>query len=126
MSNSLQYLGLHHTRLPCPSPSPGACSNSCPLISDRIQPSHPLLFPSPPAFNLSQHQGSYNESVLCIRLPKYWSFSFSIIPSKEYSGLISFTIDWFDLLAVQGTLTVPKHQFFSAQPSLWFNFHIQT
>ena len=72
--------------------------------SDFIQANYPLLPPSSPAFNLSQHQGSYNESVLCIRLPKYWSFSFSIISSKEYSGLISFTIDWFDLLAVQGTL----------------------
>ena len=65
-----------------------------------------------------------NESGLCIRWPKYWSFSFSINPSNEYSGLISFRIDWFDLLAVQGTLkglsntTVPKHQFFSAQPYL--------
>ena len=62
-----------------------------------------LLFPSP-AFNLSQHQGLSNELVLCIRWPKYWSFSFSISPSKEYSGLISFRKDWLNLLAVQGTL----------------------
>ena len=73
-----------------------------------------------------------NESVLCIRWPKYWSFSFSISPSSEYSGLISFKIDWFDLPAVQGTLksllntTVWKHQFFSAQPSLWPNYHNYT
>ena len=73
-------------------------------VSDAIQPSHPLLSPSPPAFNLSQHQGFSNESVFCIRWPKYWNFSFSISPSSEYSGLISFRIDWFDLLAVQGTL----------------------
>ena len=66
---------------------------------DAIQPSHPLSFPSPPAFNLSQHQ----ESVLCIRWPKYWHFSFSITQSSEYSGLISFRADWFDLLLVQGT-----------------------
>ena len=73
-------------------------------VSDAIQPSHPLsslfllssIFPSIRAF--------YNESVLHIRWPEYWSFSFSISPSNEYSGLISFRIDWFDLLAVQGTL----------------------
>ena len=59
MSSYLISHGLQHTRLPCPSPSPGPCSNSCPLISDRIQPSHPLLFPSPPAFNLSHHQGIF-------------------------------------------------------------------
>ena len=74
------------------------------LVGDAIQASHPLLSPSPPAFNLSQHQGLCNESVLCIRWPKYWSFSFSICPSKEYSGLISFRIDWLALLAVQGSL----------------------
>ena len=73
-------------------------------VSDAIQQSHPLLSPSPPAFNLSQHQGLSNESALHIRWPKYWSFSFNISPSTEYSGLISFRIDWFDLLAVQGTL----------------------
>ena len=66
-----------------------------------IQPSHPLLSPSPPAFNLSQHQGL---SVLHIRWLKYWSFSFSISPSDEHPGLISFRMDWLDLLAVQGTL----------------------
>ena len=71
-------------------------------LGDAIQPSHPLLSPSPPAFNLPQHQGLSSESLLCIRWPNYWSFSFS--PSSEYSGLISFRIDWFDLLAVQGTL----------------------
>ena len=70
-------------------------------VSDAIQPSHPLLllpsiFPSIRVFS--------NESVLHIRWPKYWSFSFSIRPPNEYSGLISFRIDWFDLLAVQGTL----------------------
>ena len=93
---------MQHARLPCPSLSPGVGSNSCPLFVDAIQPSHPLLPPSP-AFNLSQIRVFYNESVLCIRWPKYWSFSFSISPSNEYSGLISFRIDWFDLLAAQGT-----------------------
>ena len=62
-----------------------------------------MSFPSLPAFNLSQHQGLLM-SALPIRWPKYWSFSFSISPSNEYSGLISFRIDWFDLLAAQGTL----------------------
>ena len=73
-------------------------------VSDASQPSHPLLSPSSLAFNLSQHEGFSNESVLHIRWPKYESFSFSISPSNEYSGLISFRIDWLDLLAVQGTL----------------------
>ena len=73
-------------------------------IDDAIQPSHPLLSPSPPAFNPSQYQGLSNESVLCIRWPKYWSFSFSISPSNEHPGLISFRMDWLDLLAGQGTL----------------------
>ena len=78
-------------------------------LGDAIQPSH-LLLPPSSALSLSQHHGLFqswlffNESALCIRWPNYWSFSFSISPSNEYSGLISFRIDWFDLLAVQGTL----------------------
>ena len=68
-------------------------------VSDAIQPSHPLSSPSPPAPNLSQHQGLF-ESTLCIRWPKYWSFSFNISPSNEHLGLISFRMDWLDLLAV--------------------------
>ena len=73
-----------------------------------------------------------NESALRVRWPKYWSFSFSISPSSEYSGLISFRMDWFDLLAVQGlsrvfsSTTVLKHQFFGSQSSLWSNSHIRT
>ena len=66
-------------------------------VSDAIQPSHPLLYPSPPAFNLSQHQSLFKWVSSCIRWPKYWSFSIS--PSNEYSGLISFRVDWLDLLA---------------------------
>ena len=73
-------------------------------VSDAIQPSHPLLSPSPPAPNPSQHQSLFNESTLRMRWPKYWSFSFSIIPSKEIPGLVSFRMDWLNLLAVQGTL----------------------
>ena len=103
VSNSLWLYGLQHTRLPSPSPTPGAWSNSCPL-SQWCHPTflilcHPILllpsvFPSIRDF--------CSESVLCIRWPKYWSFSFSfsISLSNEYSGLISFRIDWFDLLAV--------------------------
>ena len=73
-------------------------------VGDDIQPSHPLFSPSPPAFSLSQHQGISSESVLHIRYPEYWSFGFSISPFNEYSGLISFRIDSFDLLAVKGIL----------------------
>ena len=73
-------------------------------VSDAIQLSHPLLSPSPPTFNLSQDRVFSNESVFCIRWPKYWSFSLSIDPSNEYSGLVSFRMDWLDLLAVQGIL----------------------
>ena len=109
----------------------GACSNSC-LLSQWCHPtiSPTLLSPSPASIFRSIKVFS-NESALRIRWPKYWTFSFSISLSNEYLGLISF--DWFDLLAVQGGLsrvfsntTVQKHQFFSVQPSLWFNSHIHT
>ena len=104
MSSSLQPHGLQLTRLPCPSPTPGVCSNSCllsqwchPTISSSVTPfsSCPQSFPT---WVFS------NESTLCIRWLKYWSFSFSISPSNKCSGLISCRIGWFDLLAVQGTL----------------------
>ena len=74
------------------------------LVGDAIQPSHPLSSPSPPAPNPPSIRVFSNESTLHIRWPKYWSFSFSIIPSKEHPGLISFRMDWLDFLAVQGTL----------------------
>ena len=73
-------------------------------VGDAIQPSCPLSSPSSPAFNLPSIRDFSNESVLRIRWPKYWSFSFNISPSNEYSGLITFRMDWLDLLAVQGTL----------------------
>ena len=88
-------------------------------VGDVIQPSHPLLSPYPPAFNLSQHQGLFSKSVLCMRWPKYWSFSFSISPSSEYSGLISFRMDWLDLLAIQGTLKSLLHHHSSKASVLW-------
>ena len=104
LSDSFRPHELQHTRPPCPSPTPGVYSNMsiesvmrsnhlilcCPLLLS------PSIFPSIRVF--------FNESVLRIRWAKYWSFSFSINPSNEYSGLISFRIDWFDLLAVLGTL----------------------
>ena len=73
-------------------------------IGDAIQSSHPLLSPSPPALNLSQHQGLLKWVSCSHQVAKYWSFSFSISPSNEHPGLISFRMDWLDLLAVQGTL----------------------
>ena len=88
-------------------------------VGDVIQPSHPLSSPSPPALNLSQHQGLSNESVFCIRWPKYWNFSFSISSSNEYSGLISFRIDWLDILAVQGTLKSLLQHHSSKASILW-------
>ena len=73
-------------------------------VSDVIQPSHPLSSPSPPTFNLYQHQGLYQWVSCSHQVAKYWSFSFSISPSNEYSVLISFRTDWFDLFAIPGTL----------------------
>ena len=73
-------------------------------VGDAVQPSHPLLSPFPPALNPPSIKVFSNESTLRMRWPKYWSFGFSIIPSKEHPGLISFRMDWLDLLAVQGTL----------------------
>ena len=73
-------------------------------VNDAIQPSQPLLSPFPPALNLPQHQGLFNESALRIRWPKDWSFSLNISPSNEHPGPISFRMDWLDLLAVQGTV----------------------
>ena len=95
--------GLQHLRLPCPPPLQEFAQTHVHQVGDTIQQSHPLLSPSPSSIFPSIRVFS-NELVLHIRWPKYWSFSFSISPSNEYSGLISFRIDWFDLLAVQGTL----------------------
>ena len=102
MSDSLQPHGLQQARISCPSPTTGACSNSS--VGDAIQLSHPLLLPSPLAFNFSHISVFSNKSVYRIRWPNYRSFSFTISTSNECSGLISIRIDWFALLAVQGTL----------------------
>ena len=106
VSISLQPHGLQHTRLFCPSLSPGECSKLCPLswsCHPTISSCHSLLllpsvFPSIKVFS--------NKSAIGIKWPKYWSFRFSISPSSEYSELTSFRIDWFDLLAVQVTLKI--------------------
>ena len=104
VSKSLWPHESQHARPPCPSQIPGVYSNSCPLsqwchsdISSSVIPL--LLTPIPPSIRVFS-----NESTLHIRQPKYWSFSFNISPSNEHPGLISFRMDWLDLLAVQGTL----------------------
>ena len=119
MSDSLWPHESQHAGPPCPSPTPGVHPNSCPsswwCISHLIL-CHPLLllpsiFPSIRVFS--------SESVLCIGWPKYWSFSFSISPSNEHSGLISFRMDWLDLLAIQGTLTSLLQHYSSKASILW-------
>ena len=127
--------GLQQASFLCPPLSPGVCSNWGLLsqwwhttISSSVVPFSSCLSFFLPSISPSIRVFS-NKSALHIRWPKYWSFSIS--PFNEYSGLISFRIDWFDLLAVQGlsrvfSNTTQKHQFFSAQPSLWSNSHICT
>ena len=114
ISDFLQTHGLQHARLPCPSPTPGAYSK---LMSiESVMPSNhlilcrpllllPSIFPSIRIFS--------NESVLSIRWPEYWSFSFNISPSNKYSGLISFRMDWLDLLALQETIKSLLQQYIS-------------
>ena len=104
VSNSLWPHEPQHARPNCPLPTPRVHPNPCPLS----QWCHPTIssyvIPSPPALNLPSIRVFSNESALRSRWPKYWSFSFSISPSNEHPGLISFRVDWLDLLAVQGTL----------------------
>ena len=115
---SLWLHGLQHTRLLCPSVSPRVCSNSCPLswwCHPVISSCLPLLLPSVfPSTRVSS-----NELSLHIRWPKYWSFSFSISPSNEYLGLISFRIDWFNFLIIQGTLKSLIQHHSSKSSVLW-------
>ena len=133
VSDSLQPYGLQHARLPCPSPFPGACSNSCPLSREAIQLSHPQSSPSPPAFNLPQHHGLFQwvssstsggqstgasalASVLPMNIqnlfPLWLTGLISLLP-KALSRVLSSTKIW-------------KHPFFAIQPSLWSNSHICT
>ena len=120
MSDSLRPHEPQHARPPCPSPTPGVHPN--PHSIKSMMPSnhfilcHPLLllpsiFPSIRVFS--------NDSALCIRWPMYWSFSFNIIPSNEHPGLISFRMDWFYLLAVQGTLKSLLQYHSSKASMLW-------
>ena len=119
MSNSLGPHGLQHARLPCPSLSPRVCPNSCPLSQWcylTLSSSARSLLLLPYFF---QHRVFSSESAFRIRWPKYWSFTFSNRSSNEYSGLISFGFDWFDLLAVQGTYeSSPASQFKSISLTL--------
>ena len=120
MPNSFQPYGLQHARLPCPSPTPRVCSNSCP----PSQWCHPTIssfvvlfssclqsFPASGSFPITQ--------LFAIRYPKYWNVRCSISPSSEYSGLISFRIDWFYPLAVQGTLMSLLQHHSSKASILW-------
>ena len=119
ISDLLQPHGLQHSRLPCPSPTPRACWNSWPLTQwchPTISSSVPLLLP-PSIFPSIRVFSS--ESVLHIRWPKYWSCSFSISPFSDYSALIFFKIDWFDLLAVLGILNSLLQHHSSKASVLW-------
>ena len=100
MNRSMPGLPVHHQL-------PESTKTHVRSVGDAIEQSHPLFSPSTPALNLSQYQRLSNESALHMRWPKYWGFGFSIIPSKEHPGLISFRMYWLDLLAVQGTLKSP-------------------
>ena len=119
--------GLQHARPPCPSPTPGTYSNSCPLS----QWCHPTISSS--VISCSSHLQSIfpsirvfsNESVLCIRWPKYWSFRFNISPFKEHPGLISFRTDCLDLLGVQGTQESSPTPQFKGINSLLLSFIVQ-
>ena len=133
VSDSLRPHELQHARPPCPSPTPGFHPN--PMSTESVMPSSQLILccpllllpPIPPSIRVFS-----SESALRMRWPKYWSFSFSISPSSEHPGLISFRMVWLDLPAVQGTLKSllqhhsSKHQFFSTQLSSQSNSHIHT
>ena len=134
MSDSLLSHGLQHTRLPCPSLSPEVCSIKF-MSTESLMPSNHLVFCRPllllPSIFPSIKVFS-SELALCIKWPKYWSFSYSISLSNEHSGLISFRIDWFDLLAIQETLKSLLQSHNLKLSILWhsaffmFNFHICT
>ena len=112
MDCSAPCLPVHHQLLEFPQ-------THVHRVGDAIQPSHPLSAPLLPPSIFPSIRGFSNESVLHIRWPKYWSFSFSISPSNEYSGLISFRMDWLDLLAVQGTLKSLLKKHSSKASILW-------
>ena len=112
MNHSMPGLPVHHQLL-------GFTQTHVHLVGDAIQPSYLLSSPSPPPSNFPNIRLFSNKSVLHIRWPKYWSFSFSISSSSEYSGLISFRMDWLDLLAVQGTFKSLLQHISSKASILW-------
>ena len=103
VADSLRPHEPQHARPPCHHQSPDSTQTHAQWVSDAIHPFHPLSSPFPPALNLSQHQGFFKWVSSLHHVAKYWNFSFSISPSNEHPGLISFKMDWLDLLAVQGT-----------------------
>ena len=117
MSNSWDPMACNTPGFPIHHQLPELTQTHVHYVSDAIQPSHSLSSPSP-TFNLSHHQGLF-QWVLCMRWPLYWHFSFSISPSNEYSGLISFRMDWLDLPAVQGTLKSLLQHHSSKTSILW-------
>ena len=124
MSDSLRPHELQHARLPCPSPTPGVYTNSCPLSRWCHLTISSLSSPSPPSFDVPNIRIFSNESALCIRWPKHCSFSFNISPSNQHPGLISFRMAGWIFLQSKGLsrvfykTTVQKHQFFCSQFSL--------
>ena len=131
MSNSLWPHCLQHARLPCPSLSPGACSNSCPSVGDAVQPSQPLSS-SPPALNLSKHHGLFQCVGSSHQVAKVLEFqlqhqSFQWIFRTDplgWTGLISLMSK--ELSRISSSTTIQNYQFFDMQPSLWSNSHIHT
>ena len=133
---TLQCSGLQHTRLPCPSLSLWFAQTHVHCVAKAIQPFHPLSPLSPPAFNLSQYQGLSQWVGSSHQVANIGAWTSALVLT-EHSGIISFRINWFHLLVVQGTLkevtsqlvsstTIWKYQFFGAQPSLWSNSYIHT
>ena len=112
MNQSMPGLAVHHQL-------PESTQTHVHWVGDAIQPSLPLSSPSPPALNFPSIRVFSNESALCIRCPKYWSFTFNISPSNWQPGLISFRMDWLDLLAVQGTLKSLLRHHSSKASILW-------
>ena len=112
MNRSMPCLPVHHQL-------PEFTQTHVHRVGDAIQPSHPQSSPSPPAPNPSSIRVFSNESTLRMRWPKYWSFNFSISPSNEHPGLISFRMDWLDLLAVQGTLKSLLQDWKRQFPTAW-------
>ena len=129
LSCSLKLHGLQHTRPPCPSPTSGVYSNSCPWSRwCRLILCRPLLLPSIfPSIRVFSDETALHISwtALHIRWPKYWSFSFYISTSNEHSGLISFRMDWLDLFAVLGTLKSPPPPQFKSISSSALSFIVQ-